>query len=385
MDNQCTIKLVGLITSIVFAGSAQLIIIPLIMPIYQSILFINILFAVESLVVFAAIMLVNDIYGWYMGFQWAFNYVDMIKNIGMVFLIGFVQFIISSCFFYSAHPARTPILIQVILLGLGILPSVILSKLMLKKSKDYNMKYIFISLCFLLASIMLGVFPIIPFYKNFNVSFIWCGVYALAVILISLSYVLQEQYILATDRKASTKFKLAFYSRLVQAVFIVIMFWIEPFLGYNANGDFYKLYTDFIDSWYVFINNGLNFWLIQLYVISRVVSYILMIYLNQISANYSTIIGNINTQILALFFAIFPELNKGFQYPLVVIMMNIFCNISSIIFWINGEKNITNEDDKANDIEIELMSLKNPMVNPMVNPTIPSTKKSKLFKKFQLC
>ena len=361
-----------LILNIIFAGSVQLIIIPLIMPIYPSVFFVTLILSFESVIIFAMIMLGNDFYGLYMKKIWAFNYSHMYANIKLVIILGILQFLISVCFFYASHPIRTPILIQVILLGLGILPSVVLSKIILNNNKNYHIKYIIASVCFLLVSIFLGIVPLLPTLKaNIN-SFIWCGVYALGIIFFSLSNVLQEKYISATDKKASTKFKLAFYTRLIQLVLTVGMFWIEPLLGYNNtfNDFFNNLWTDFISSIHLFLSSAFNFWMIQLYVFGRVISYILLIYLNQISANYSTIIGNINTQILALFFAIFPHLNKGFHYSVEVTMLNIFCNISSIIFWIKGEK--VNENNS-----IELDDVNNIIEN---REEIPLVKKSNMFK-----
>lgn len=305
----------------------------------------------EGIIVFALIMLINDLYGLCYKKSWAFNYTHLRNNITLIIVLGVNQYLISMCFFYASHPIRTPILIQVILLGLGIFPSVILSKIILNRSKIYHIRYIIISILFLLMSIVLGIVPL-PIMDIQSASFIWCLVYAFGVIFISLSNVLQEKYILATDKKASTKFKLAFYTRLIQLLLTILMFWIEPLLGYNNsfNNFFINLYTDFATSLKLFASISYNFWIIQAYVLARVISYILFIYLNQISANYSTIISNINTQILSLFFAIFPALNKGFKYPLVVTMLNIFCNICGIIFWIKGEK-VDNELAGLNKIE----------------------------------
>lgn len=333
-------KLIILIVNIVFFGSVQLITIPLIMPIFPSVFFVTFILALEAVIGFGIIMISNDFYGLYRKKLWAFSHQHLYTNIGLLLGISIIQFLTSICFFYSSHPSRTPILIQVILLGLGIIPSVIFSKFLLEKKKSYNFVFIFASIICLLVSITLGIAPLSFSIIN-NKLFIWIIIYMMGVTFYSLSYVMQEKYILMTNTKASTKFQLAFYTRFIQLLLTVLMFWIEAFFGYDISYSnfFVSFYESFIKSTILFFSSQYNFWIIQLYVISRIISYILSIYLNEISANYSTIISGINTQITALFFAIFPYLNKGFQYPITITMLNIFFNILSILFWIKGEKN----------------------------------------------
>lgn len=345
------LKLLTLITIIIITGSTQLIIIPLIIPNYPSIFFVTVILAVESVCMFAAIMLIYDGYGYHKRYTWAFNFSHITSNIKLVIISGTVQFLIATCFFYASHPARTPILIQVILLGMGIIPSVVLSRLLLNKQRHYTWRYIGGSLCFLTVSIFLGVVPVT---SQLDGSLVWCAIYAIGVILISYAYVIQEKYIDITTTDTHNKFKLAFFARFIQLILTILMFWIEPILGYNGTFDEFwgKFYEDFSRSIHIFGSNMENIWIIQLYVVSRVISYILLIYLNQISSNYATIIGNINTQFLALFFVVFPGANKGFQYPMAVTMLNIFCNICCIILWIKGEHVGGNES-----VDVEMVEL----------------------------
>lgn len=369
------LKLILLIVGIALSGSVQLITTPLIMPVYPSIFFITLTLSIESSIVFGLIMLVNDIVGLYNKKQWSFDYTVITKHPKNILGMGILQFLISICFFYSSNPNRTPVLMQVILLGLCIIPSVIFSKIILNKRKNYQLNYLIYSMCFLLVSIILGVIPLAiqteladtvpiqsnqsvstnqtttPIVTNKSISILWCCVFMIGVVFMALSNVLQERYINATNKKASTKFKFAFFTRLVQLLLTIIMFWTEPLLGYNNTfSNFFSTFgNDYLKSIQLFFGSSYGFWIIQLYVIGRVISYILLIYLNQISANYSTIISGINTQILGLFFAIFPSLNTGFQYPLTVTMLNIFCNISSIIFWIKAEKAPIDNDENTVD------------------------------------
>ena len=64
------------------------------------------------------------------------------------------------------------------------------------------------------------------------------------------------------------------------------------------------------------------------------------------------ILTNITNQSVAIFFTIFPELNHGIQYPLAVTISSLVLNVLSVVLWIKGEKNYTDDSyDELDDIE----------------------------------
>lgn len=81
--------------------------------------------------------------------------------------------------------------------------------------------------------------------------------------------------------------------------------------------------------------------------------YFLSILLNSISTNYNLILTNITNQSVALFFIIFPYLNKGIKSNIYVTLVTLFLNIVSVILWIKGETNVakTNNTVDANETE----------------------------------
>jgi len=76
--------------------------------------------------------------------------------------------------------------------------------------------------------------------------------------------------------------------------------------------------------------------------------FVLALFLNEISTNYTMILTNITNQSVALFFIIFPQFNHGIKYSLFITLSSLFTSLVSVLFWINAEKVI---DDSPTDEE----------------------------------
>src|SRR5690606_26070746 len=108
----------------------------------------------------------------------------------IIICVGVTNAIMSICFIYAANPQRTPVVIQSIFLGLAIIPSVLFTKIILKKDNNYNFKYAIPSIICLFLSIVLAVLPLLQ--KTVIPTF-WIIMYMMGVIFLSLTNILQEK------------------------------------------------------------------------------------------------------------------------------------------------------------------------------------------------
>lgn len=330
-------KLISLIIGVLITGSFQHITIPLFVGMFPSLYFLLVLTAVEGLILYTLLLTFVLIRSSKEGAFWIPTGTGFI-----IMCVGATNAIMSICFIYAANPQRTPVVIQSIFLGLAIIPSVIFTKIILKKDNHYNLKYAVPSMICLFLSIVLAVLPLLQ--KTVTPTF-WIIMYMTGVIFLSLTNILQEKYVSMTDGSFENKIKLALFSGLVQIITIFGLFWVDIFFGYSNTLD--DAADAFIASILGFQGNLTGTLLTQLFVLDCLILFIISIYLNEISTNYNMILTNLTNQSVALFFTIFPSLNHGAQYPLSITMLSMLCNIVSIILWVKAEDQPVKKDAQS--------------------------------------
>jgi len=324
------IKLWSLILGVIITGSIQYITIPLFVSMFPSLYFLLILTSVEGIILYTIILIIIVLRN-------KSNFFSIPEgSYFTIFCIGVTNACMSICFIYSANPVRTPVVVQSIFLGLAIIPSILFTKIILCKQNIYDLKYTIPSLVCLLISIILAIIPMLQKMVDFN---FWIFMYFVGVIFLSLTNILQEKYVAIVGDSFENKIKLALYSGLVQIITLGLLCWVDLLFGYNrtAKGAF----DAFIDSIIGFQGNLVGILLTQIFIFDCLFLFLISIYLNGISTNYNMILTNLTNQSVALFFTIFPHLNKGIRYPLSITMLSMFCNVMSIILWVKGEGHTT--------------------------------------------
>jgi hypothetical protein len=77
---------------------------------------------------------------------------------------------------------------------------------------------------------------------------------------------------------------------------------------------------------------------LQVFIFLWFLLFVLALFLNEISTNYTMILTNVTNQSVALFFIIFPQFNNGIKYPLFITLSSLAASLISVLFWINAEK-----------------------------------------------
>lgn len=232
---------------------------------------------------------------------------------------------------YSSNPERTPIVFQLILNGITIVPSFLLTKYYLQKQVDYNKKYCILSLVTLLISIGISIIPI-DSDVNFD-TVLWPIIFLLSIIFRVIGYILQEKYFMVTeDRSTYNKLYNIVFCRFVQLIVTLLCFWFDVVIGYSTTFD------PLTDDFNKLKNADTNFILLEVFVISTVFFCVIAGYLNSISTNYSSVALTLVTPVVGMFFSIFPQLNDGKNYPLYITIPSLFFNLLSSYCWMKGEK-----------------------------------------------
>lgn len=308
--------MLGIITT----NSAQGIIIPILTEYYHSFFFILIITSMQFTVLFGVAYLI------------IFKGSPKLPEKKLVLLSsGLSNGLMAICLIYSASPNRTPIMIQTILAGLPILPSALFRKFLINRIVIYHKWFILSSVAFLLTAIGLSTIPVDQGGDTKMIP--WILLYAVGIIFLSLYNVLQEKYITETeDYSLQNKISLIFYSRLIQLIVVIAFSWLEIVIGYNKSP-----LDVFIESAKKFVHNGIAFGLLEGFVISYILSYIMCVYLNTISTNFTMITPIISNPIVVLFFTIFEEFNDGIVYPLWLIILCILLSLIGALLWLKGE------------------------------------------------
>jgi len=328
-----------LISGVVITNSIQHITFPILVGFFNSIYFILLITTLEGCFNFGICMLILNK-----------GRIVNPKNKMTIFYTALFNTLMSFCFIYSVNPIRTPVVIQSIFLGLSIIPSVILTKYLLKKNIKYIKKYTIMSFILLFASVLIAIIPL--FYHGNQIPSIWSVCYFFGVIFMSVTNILQEKYIMdIQDNSLLSKVSLAFYINVFQIINILLLSWVEIFFGYGDDpiGAFIKSAT-------IFFADPSKFFLIQMVIYDCLILFFISISLNVISTNYNMILTNLTNQSVAIFFSVFPSLNHGIHHATELIVISLTLNVISVFLWVKGEikdKKIIEEESKINNEKIK--------------------------------
>lgn len=325
-----------LVLGVLIFGSIQHITIPLFVNVFESLYFLLLITSLEGCILYTTLYCITlKIVGGIGQLSW-FNGMTLM-------MIGIIDALFCVCFIYGANPERTPVIFQSIFLGLAIVPSAIFTRLLLKKEVKYCPYYIMGSMLALVISITVACIPI---YQEGVGEWYWSVMYLIGIILMSLSNVLQEKYMIDTgDGSFVNKLRLASYTGIAQLVSVFCLVWVDLFIGYDA-GNTYNATGAFVESVEVFFTDIKTNLIIQFFIVVCLVSFVLSIYLNEISTNYNMILTNLTNQSVALFFVFFPELNHGVKNSLFNTLISVICSCASVYFWFKGETQVPKKDEK---------------------------------------
>jgi hypothetical protein len=346
------IRIIILMLLIVIFGSVSHISLPLIVDMYPSIFFIMFTTSIEGILIYGIIFIGRKIY--IRGSKVEISMLELFcQHWKIIMAIGISNAAMSIFFFFSANSMRTPVVIQSVFLGLAILSSIFFSKLLLHKRIEYNYPFTIISILFLLGSIGIAIIPIMTETNvdkaNFTIG--WIFMFMFGVFSYSLTNVLQEKYIRDSDDDSfDNKIFMALASMGFQFLTIITFSWTDLFIGYKSpNHTSFELFQE---SFNTMTTNVWAFVLLQIFILLWFLLFIIAVFLNEISTNYTMILTNITNQSIALFFIIFPHLNKGIRFPLYITLSSLATSFISVVFWINAEKVIDDNPNKEEEINI---------------------------------
>jgi hypothetical protein len=344
----CTLSF--LVLTNVITSSMLNIIMPILVTHYESIYFILMMSGLQFCVIFFLI------YGTMIGFRFYRP-----KNIGTLVWIGIYNTGMAICMIYGANPSRTPIVIQVIVSSLVILPSVLFTKYILNKRVVYDKNYIVPSIVSLALSVIISL---IPFFTNFTLmGFFWIMLFLTGVIFRSAFSIMQEKYIMDTkEYTLLNKITIVFYSRIFQFLTMITFFWLEFLIGYSDKPA--DALVNSIDS---FVNDGTAFFLLEFFVGSYLLNYIFAVYLNSISTNYNMISTIAVNPLTVTFFTIFPRFNPGIKYELYITIPGLFFSVLSVWLWLKGERKDTEAHDEYTPINSEITDPNHDVLSPIAS------------------
>lgn len=345
---QKKLKIALLMILIVTLGSASHISLPLVVSEYPSIYFVLFLCSVESIIIYGSILIGIRFYHHINSglFEEHDDWATFKQYWKIIIATGISNAVMSILMMYSANPVRTPVVIQSVFLGLAILSSIFFSKILLNKTVKYNWGFAITSILFLLGSVGIAIVPLTTGTKMEDLAIMWSIMFMFGVFSFSLTNVLQEKFIRDTrDDSFDNKIYLAFYSSLFQFTTIILFSWLDLFIGYpidmNNSTSTFELFVDGFTT----MADPINLFLIQLFIVLWCLLFVLALFLNEISTNYTMILTNITNQSVALFFIIFPHLNHGIKYPLYITLCSLGASFISIILWVNAEDTSTEEEN----------------------------------------
>lgn len=337
-----TLRILGLMFTIVVFGSASHISLPLVVAAYPSVLFVMITCSVEGLIIYGIFRVICG--GLPLRELIVSDFTQFKKHYLTVIVIGISNAFMTILMMYSANPVRTPVVIQSVFLGLAVISSIIFSKLFLNKKVIYNYPLAIISIMFLLGSVAIAIVPLImtPSLKQENFGIGWILMFMFGVFAYSLTNILQEKYIRdSADQTTNNKVFIAFYSSIFQFLTVMSLSWLDIFIGYKIEN---KTQFDlFIDGFNTMTSDIGAAVVLQVFILLWFLLFVLALFLNEISTNYTMILTNITNQSVALFFIIFPQFNHGIKYPLFITLSSLGTSLVSVLFWINAEKIIDND------------------------------------------
>ncbi len=313
-------KIAFLIAGNVITGAIQSILMPIIVTYYESLYFVMLISSLIFLIVFNIVFLIMT------------NCKPFCPNkLKILVFSGIFNALSAILLIYCANPDRTPIVIQAILAGTIILPSVGFTRYILRKKIQYDKRYIVPSVIFLLVSVGISL---IPLYSTWTpMAGVWILIFFTGVVFRSAFSILQEKYIIDTkDYTLLNKIVIVCFSRWSQLVVVISFYWLEFVIGntHNPNSAFENSVTSFF-------TDDEAFWLVFGFIVAYLLSYVFAVYLNSISTNYNMILSIIINPITISFFKIFSQFNRGENYPVYVIFLCIGTGTISVLLWIKGE------------------------------------------------
>lgn len=325
------IKTIVLVSLVILFTSAQLILIPLVSGGYSSIYFTLLMVCTQFTIISFVIMIISN------------KGVRLPKDKISVLLCGIFGSLMTILYAYSADPRRTQPVMQTVLSGLRIIPSVIFTKIILKKSNKYDLRFIVPSIVLLLASIGL---TFIPQRANFNVmSAVWISMFMLSIVFAALYSIFQEKYIVNTgDSSNANETVLIFWTRLIQNIIVGSSYWCEYVIGHEHDPA-----EAFRESIHQFLDNSFDTTILELGILVYLMAYVASTYLNAISTNYSMISSAGAEPIVILFFTVFGKLNTGVHFPWYISLACVILSLGSVYLWIKGESKSNQTEDRITE------------------------------------
>lgn len=331
---------------IVVFGSASHISLPLVVSTYPSVFFVLFMCSIESIIIYGIILLgtryfnQSEYYDLFVG-DW-FNFKQYYK---IIIPTGISNSLMSILMMYSANPVRTPVVIQSVFLGLAVLSSIFFSRFLLNKRVQYHWGFTTTSILFLFGSVGIAIVPLVM--DTYDFTIMWSMMFMFGVFSYSLTNVLQEKFIRDTSNNTfDNKIYLAFYSSLFQFATIILFSWSDLFIGYDDVYSNSTTWESFTESFQVMKSEPVAFFLLQLFISLWCTLFVLALFLNAISTNYTMILTNMTNQSVALFFIIFPHLNHGIKYPLYITLTSLGTSFASVILWVNAETIIETTEEE---------------------------------------
>src|SRR5579872_808420 len=183
-----------LIIAVIITSSTEHITIPIMVTYFSSLYFIIMMSSIHGCINFGLLMLIIT------KCRPTKSEPSLIKpkKWHLIMLAGSLNAVMSICFIYTANPERTPVVLQSILLGLAVFPSVLWRKCILNKIIHYDKLKITIASVLLIISVGVAIIPLTSHTYDLTKSY-WIIGYVTAVILLSMDSTLQEKYIGETD------------------------------------------------------------------------------------------------------------------------------------------------------------------------------------------
>lgn len=323
-------KLGLLVTGVSVTGATQRIIVTFLASRYPSMIFVILMSGLHFIAFFGLLLLFitkakYELFKPLRGHVWTVVIAGVFNGLSGLFSL------------YASNPVRTPAVVQSVLPALAIVPSVIMTKYILKIQLSYDKSYIIPSLVCLIVSIGISVIPVVS--QWYPMSIVWILIYILGTILRSGHNIMQEKYMGDTgDYTFLNKVRMIFYIRLTQFAVAVLFSWLDIFLGYSDN-----MAVAFVKSFDHFGSNSISCLLLEIFTGSYICMFMISVSLNAISTNYNMIATAIVNPSTAIFYTIFPSLNHGLQYPLYIVVPSLVLSILSVILWIKGQNHITTD------------------------------------------
>lgn len=254
---------------------------------------------------------------------------------------------------YSSPINRTPPILFTVLINLGLVFGMFLTKYMIPSKRNINYLNISVglSLLCLAASIGITIAGDIVAHQGEDTSFGWKSVFWMVMLtggafFGALYNVLQELYLLKTSgliephEQNTNLLKTLFWTSLFQLMFMVCFFWVDliPGFGYSSSvGGFFENLKGEVTCF--FFGNGCgasNFLFGIAFTVGYIMSYFSGMYLNKESANFTVYAIALQAPFSILVFVI-TKLGTE-NTPLWSIIPSVFFIGTGIFLWKRWEK-----------------------------------------------